>query len=380
MINCDANASYGLLPEVREAVSAWSVDFANPSAIHQLGQRARAILEEARNELSGLMQLDSRQRIVFTSGATEALNQALFYPFWNLSRNQTKDVNYLTTTTEHPATLTTFHKLASLGITTNIFDNQKQEIFSMKSFLKEVTPETICCSLMFANNETGYIYPVKEIFTQIKKDFSSVYTVCDAVQALGKLPINYSELNADFIAISGHKIGALTGIGALVVNDHLPARALISGGPQELSWRAGTENLLGAYSLGIAAKVMKSQLSNNLKSYKKIKQKLIAEIQAQLPNAKINFEQIETLPNTISLEIPRIKADDLVVAMDLAGIAISSGSACASGKPSPSHVLLAIGKSEEQARSTIRISFRADLSAEEQSQLVNHLVKNVPVS
>ncbi len=376
MINCDANASYGLLPEVREAIAAWSVDFANPSAIHQLGQRARAILEEARSELSALMQLNSKQRIVFTSGATEALNQALFYPFWSL-KGQFQNINYLTSTIEHPATLTTFQKLSSYGVPTNIFDNYKSEIFSAEDFLQQVNSETICCSMMFANNETGYIYPVQEIFKAIKQDFPKTYTICDAVQVLGKLPINFSKLDADFIAISGHKLGSLTGIGALVVNDQFSAEALISGGPQELSWRAGTENILGAYTLGIAAKVMRVKLVENLNYYHLIKQSLISEIKAKLPTAKINFEDALTLPNTISLEIPGIKADDLVVAMDLAGIAISSGSACASGKPSPSHVLLAIGKTEEEARSTIRISFRPDLTVADRHYFIAQLVKNV---
>ena len=355
--NFDANACYGLLPEVRNAIACLP-DLYNPSSIHQNGQKSRAILEVARTQLAELLNISKEQRVVFTSGASESNTQALFYPFWE-KLNQESSANLIISAIEHPSVIESARKLEKHGIELRIWNPfSTAGVEGLDELLDE---NTRLISIMTANNETGLVLPVSDIFKKVKEFNPKIFTHTDAVQAAGKLEFKANEIQADFISLSAHKLGALTGVGALIVNRDFENLPLIFGGPQESRWRAGTENVVGIYSFGIAAEVWNKNAVNWRKGMNQVRNNLVDFVINNCPNIK-PYTPENSLPNTISLEIAGKLADDLVVAFDVAGIAVSSGSACASGKPLPSHVLLAMGKSLEQARSTLRISYRADVS------------------
>jgi cysteine desulfurase len=218
---------------------------------------------------------------------------------------------------------------------------------------------------MYANNETGQIFALEEIAAQARALNPEILIHSDAVQAIGKTAFNFSSLGLDMITVSGHKLGALSGVGALVLKNGFEFEPQILGGPQEQYLRAGTENVLGIVSLGEAAKHIRKNLKQRIACLGELKKEALEIIGRDLPQAVVHCRGISSLPNTLSLRIPGILADDLVVAMDLEGVLISSGAACASGKPEPSHVLVAYGLSPAEARETIRLSFTAELSLED---------------
>lgn len=370
IINLDANASYGLLPEVKERI-ALCESLYNPSSIHQNGQKARALLEDSRSTIADFIGLSSEQRLIFTSGASESNTQALFYPFWKEINNNSV-ANLIVSTIEHPSILEAAVKLSDLGIEVRYFNPFATD--AIPEFFSLIDSNTKMVSIMMANNETGLILPVEDIFSRVKKYSNSIITHTDAVQAVGKIAFRADSLNADFISISAHKLGALSGTGALIVPKDFENRTLISGGPQESRWRAGTENVIGISSFAAAISCWKQNSLSWIGRMQNIKTELLHFIASSFPTININTT-LQSLPNTINIEIPGRLADDLVVAFDLLGIAISSGSACASGKPLPSHVLLAMGKTPEQARSALRISFRADLSDTEIGMIKDAFLK-----
>ena len=366
LLNCDANACYGVLPEVQAALAKFQLDYSNPSAIHQGGQTARAIVENARQSLALALNISSDQRIVFTSGATEANNMAVMFPFWQaLASGEIANMSAVCTAIEHPSVLEAFRYLEEAGLDLRIISPEASGTIRPENVKALVDDSTRLLSMMSANNETGCILPVQEVFEQVKIDYPNCLLHTDAVQLPGKTVMDCAAMSADFISISGHKLGALTGIGALVVNDNLNVQALLRGGPQEQRYRAGTENLSGIYSMGIAAKSLYSEQETRTESLSKKRLEIISSLASLFPDLEFNCQNENTLANTVSVYIPGVLADDLVVAMDLAMVAVSSGSACASGKPLASHVLMAMGQSEERARATIRISFKSDLSEQD---------------
>lgn len=371
MINFDANASYGLLPEVKSAIKKFELFQANPSSIHQLGQNARGLIEEARTNVSNLLKVGPNQRLVFTSGASESNTQAIFSSYWN-DIGEKNSANIVTTAIEHPSVLEAVNHLEKLGIEKRLVYPKESGEIRISDFLDQIDNNTRLVSFMIANNETGYILPIEELVKEIRGKFPDIVIHCDAVQALGKMEVDYSSLGIDLISFSAHKIGGLSGVGALVVNKSIKVDPIIYGGPQESRYRAGTENLLGIYSFGLAAKALLGKLTNDISAMKASKNHICKELNNNFGNSiAINCQGLDILPNTISLEIKDVFSDDLVVALDLKGICISSGAACASGKPLPSHVLLAMGKSEEKAKSTVRISFRADLSDKDRDDFLS---------
>lgn len=330
-INFDANATLELHPVLR-GMSLNLDEMLNPSSIHTPGQRARMCLEKTREAILHLLELNSDYRVIFTSGATEANNLAI-----NLGKN------IISSVFEHVSVLEPLKQKNSLLL-------EKLNREELDKFDQEIDLSTF----MQANNETGEIYNL---------DFLDGYKFLkhtDAVQALGKFKTNYKKY--DLISISGHKLGALAGVGALIVKKSIRLNPLILGGSQELFNRAGTENLFGIYTLGLVCEDLISAQDAQFKKladYKKI-------VLEQINNLPIKILKLESqLPNTIHLTIDGIVADDLVVACDLEGLCISAGSACASGKPNPSHVLLSMGYSEAQAKSSVRVSISPFLTLEQ---------------
>ena len=233
MHNFDGNACLGLLPDVQAALADFDYSYANPSAIHQLGQRARALVEDSRSNLAKLLKVSPDQRIIFTSGATESNNIALFYPYYRARLKGTDLPRYLSSSIEHPAVLETLLRLNSLGCQSILQTPSKFRILNEDLFSHDLKNISFL-RLMAANNETGAINDISQVFRKAKKLNSQILTHTDAVQAIVKQDFDLGSLSADFVSLSGHKMGALTGIGALVLNDNLAAGSHSFGGPQEM--------------------------------------------------------------------------------------------------------------------------------------------------
>lgn len=388
-VNLDVNASWGLDPAVAVRLEQLKRHGLNPSSIHTQGQRARFMVEEARERLRSCLGLDNDWGVIFTSGATEANNTVVMSPFWDRLGKRFEscaEAQVVVSALEHPSVLEPVARLERLGFKTTRVAPDPSGVVHAQAMAQAVTVQTKLVSLMTANNETGVVMPVREAAELIRASVPSAVIHTDAVQALGKLPFKLPELGVDVATFSGHKIGALTGVGAIVYRRSRPVEALLLGGAQERHARAGTENVLGIASFGIAAELLAQSLDNRIEKMQKacaVIGKVLAHARPQaaqighaqraptgiegrtLANTEIGHAPSApagmVLPNTLSITFPGIKADDLVVALDLKGICISSGAACASGKPDPSHVLLAMGYTPEQARSTVRISVGADL-------------------
>ena len=376
-INFDINATYGLLPEVADAIAPYRDELLNPSSIHQGGQRARMLLEDARDSVRNLLDLSREDTVVFTSGATEANNTAILSSYWNYfsvgTLRSSITPSFVTTTIEHPCITEAARRLSDIGVDVRYVSPRSDGLFSSDDFTSQVDDHTKLVSMMLVNNETGYLLDVPLFSKAIKQKESRCLIHCDAVQAIGKLPVSLTQLGVDMISLSGHKIGALFGIGALCIKSDIGIDPLIIGGPQETRRRAGTENLLGIVSFGIASKIAKREQSNRQKEMSLYRDRIIAALKA-VPESRINLAQLPHIGNTISVMIPGVQTGDIVVALDLQGIYVSSGSACASGKPEPSPVLQAFGFTAEEAASSFRISVGASYNEEQFTDALNRLV------
>jgi len=353
-INFDANASYGLLPQVKEGLERLGFDHLNPSSVHSGGQKAKALVEEAKTQILKFACLDAKTYdVVFTSGATEANNTAIFSVAEKyLNQTSRQNIHFLTSAVEHPSVLAPMRRLRSLGFTVN------EEVFGRDP---SVLGPAVFASVMLANNETGEIFDLKGLMSELKTNSPQLVFHSDCVQALGKLNLDFSSFGFDMLTFSGHKLGALPGVGALVFRRSLELIPLILGGAQQKGYRAGTENVLGIASFGLAAASLGAKLQERVREFQKRKEILRTILTAGVSQIEFNAEVGNSLPNTLSVWIKGVHADDLVVALDLDGILVSSGSACSSGRPEPSHVLLALGQTEKRVKETIRISLTAEV-------------------
>ncbi len=380
-LNLDANASYGTLPGLAEEALRLTRFGLNPSSIHRGGQGARALIEEARDSVAAAIGATSGVRIVFTSGATEANNMALMLPYWEALRGDSRQIHLLTTALEHPSVMEPARRLERLGVALSLARPQPMSALSSADVCQCLSPQTRLVSVMAANNETGEVFPVTEVASRARQAVPTVLVHTDAVQAFGKVPLAWDALAVDMLSISGHKIGALSGVGALVVRKENLAEAFLLGGPQEMHLRAGTENLIGIVSFGLAAQALVGEMAKRCDLMRRAVSVVRQVLTQELPNIEFNADNRERLPNTLSLRIPGLHADDLVAALDLEGIFVSSGAACASGKPEPSHVLLAMGMTAQAAKETLRISVRGDLGEDDArlaAQKVCSVVKRRP--
>jgi len=354
-INLDRNATYGVLPEVSETLRALDWGYlGNPSSIHQSGQRARYLIEEARGEILTAVGAEPADRIIFTSGATESNNMVV------LGAALRKSCHIVTTAIEHPALLEAAKEAGARGADVTIVPVDKTGAASFEQLKNGIHSRTGLVTLMYANNETGALQPVSEIGEHLRNIGSPAIFHSDAVQALGKSDFSFSKLKLDLASISAHKIGGLPGVGALVAKAGLELTPLLFGGPQEKRARAGTENVLGIVSFGAAARILNRQRDDRIQRLRTNREIIWSVLRDSLENIKPTVDLGWTLPNTLSLFIKDIDSADLVVGLDLEGVEISSGAACASGKPGASHVLTGMGYSEQEARSIIRISVGAE--------------------
>jgi len=364
-INLDANASYGVLPEVIEGVRE-ALGTLNPSSIHGGGQRARAMVELARDRLAALLGLTKSERIIFTSGATEANSTAILAPFLGTRSQPTEGSaqwEWVTSAVEHHSVLEPCLRLGRCGFR-GMAAPARAGYLRADEVAAVVAETTQLLTVMYANNETGHVTPLREIVATVRAR-SGCRIHIDAVQHLGKSAEPLFDLPIDSASFSAHKIGGLTGVGALVVKSESSFEPMLVGGAQELRHRAGTENVPGIVSFGIAADVVRKDLGGRIERMRAARRFIEESIHRDVPNCRFNSPTEGGLPNTLSVTFPGVRADDLVVALDLNGVYVSSGAACASGKPEPSHVLTGMGLSDEEARATIRISVRGDNTTHE---------------
>jgi cysteine desulfurase len=374
-INFDANASYGVLPEVTDEVNKLlKTGIHNPSSLHFAGQRARGILDQARQSIKDLLQVDDNSRIVFTSGATESNNMAVFTALKAYCKTK-QSAKVLYSEEEHHSVLEAISLAKELnpslvvnGIKRGSYTVEEQLISSLSG------DEKLIC-LMAANNETGEVYNTRQVKNAIRDLARSALLHVDAVQVVGRIPFSIESSGADTLTISGHKIGALSGIGALILTQSAMWHPLLVGGPQERRLRAGTENVVGIHSLGVAARCALEKLEKRRQAMLAAKEFAWRRIAAEIPAAKLVTTAKECLPNTLMIHIPTLISSDLIVACDLEGVLISSGAACASGKPEPSHVLLALGMSRESAKECVRLSFKGEHTNEELERGVASFIK-----
>jgi cysteine desulfurase NifS len=349
-IYLDNNATTPVAAEVKKAMLPYlGAVYGNPSAIHDVGTQAREGLENARRQVARLLNAKPR-RIIFTGGGSESDNMAIkgiAYAY------REKGNHIITSSIEHPAILKTCQFLEKTGYRVTYLKVDKDGIIHPEELSRAITPETILISLMLANNEVGTIQPIKELCRIAHAKGILFHT--DAVQAAGKIKIDVENLDVDLLTISGHKFHGPKGIGILYLRKGLEIEPLIHGGKQEKGLRAGTENMPGIIGIGKAAELVLESLKDN-ERLKQLRDMLADGIYRIIPEARLNGHPEQRLPNTLNLTLPGLRGESLVIALDQHGISLSSGSACKSGSPDPTHVLIAMGRSVEEAHCSVRFS------------------------
>ena len=344
---------------------------ANPSSVHRDGQRARHRLEDARGQVARLLGCGAKE-IVFTSGGTEADNLAVL----GAVRASTKAARHVVTTAiEHPAVLNACRQLEKESVDVTYVRPEPDGWVSPEAVRAALRAETLLVSAMHANNETGVVQPVAEI-GRIAREAGVLFHV-DGVQAVGKIPVDVEALGADLYSISGHKINAPKGVGALYVRKGVTLQPLQFGGRHEGGRRAGTENVPGAIALGAAADWAMAHLDEQAKLYSQVRYRIERRVAGEIPNVMVNGWTAPRLPNTVNIAFAGIEGEALVIALDLRGFAVSSGSACSSGAVEPSPVLIAMGLEAAQAKASLRFSVGRGNTIEQADALVDAIALSV---
>lgn len=332
----DYNATTPLRPSVKTALVSLLNEVGNPSSIHQHGRTSRKHLEKTRQILSTVFGCGPHE-VTFTSGATEANNQIL----------RGFEGTVIMSAIEHSSV----RNVRSDARICPVDKNGVLDLESLDRLLSEIE-WPVLVAVMFANNETGVVQPLTDVISLVKKR-EKAWVHCDVVQGLGKITTDFRTLGADTYSLSGHKIGGPSGSGAMIHKEGFPLKPLIGGGGQERFMRSGTPNILGIVGLGIA---LEDCFKDNWKDIERLRNKMEADIKAICPHATIFGASVHRLPNTSCFTMPGVRNDTQAINFDLAKISLSAGSACSSGTVKPSSVLLAMGVSEEEALSAIRVS------------------------
>ena len=356
----DHNATTPVDPEVLQAMLPFlGQEFGNASSIHSAGQRARAAVEAARASVAALLGAKPSE-IVFTSGGTEADNLAVL---GTLAAADGAKRHLITSRIEHPAVLGACHALGRRGVEISYLPVGRDGIVDPADVRKALRPETALISVMHANNELGTVQPVEEI-GRIAAEADVIFH-SDAVQSAGKLPLDVNQLGVDLLSISAHKLYGPKGVGALYVRTGTALEAQFHGGHDERDPRPGTENVAGIAGLGKAAELARRDLTEDAGRLRGLRDRLERELLAAVPEARLNGDAQRRVPNTANISFLGAGGEALVIALDLKGIACSTGAACSSGAIEPSHVLTAIGLSPLEARASLRISLGRGTTAGE---------------
>ena len=367
----DHNATTPVESSVLDAMLPYlSGEFGNAASIHSFGQRARAAVETAREQVAALIGARP-QEIVFTSGGTEADNHAILGTVAALvswpnvpSKNPLDDYerrlsiahleHVITSSIEHEAVLNTCQELEKRGVSVTYLPVDREGLISPDQLRQAIRKETVLITVMHANNELGTVQPLEEI-GRIAGE-ADVYFHTDAVQSMGKLTIDVNALHLDLLALSGHKFYAPKGIGALYIRGGTRLQQLLYGGHHQRGFRPGTENVAGIVGLGKAAEVARQSLAEDAARISVLRDQLEQGLLSRVPYSRANGARAKRTPNTSNITFPGIEGEALVIALDLKGLACSTGAACSSGAVEPSHVLTAIGLTPDEARASLRFS------------------------
>lgn len=351
-IYLDHAATTPVKPEVLEAMLPWFTEnFGNPSTVYSIGRTSKKAIEEARETVARIIGAEPRE-IFFTGSGTEADNWAIKGAAY---ANMKKGKHIITTSIEHHAVLHTCQYLESEGFEVTYLPVDEYGLVSPEQVEAAIRPDTILISVMFANNEIGTIQPIAEIGKIAREKGICFHT--DAVQAMGSIRVNVSDLNVDMLSMSAHKFYGPKGVGALYIRKGVKLTSFMHGGAQERGRRASTENVPGIVGLAKALELADKNMDEHNKKLIALRDRTIAEIEEKIPYVRLNGHREKRLPGNVNFSFEFIEGESLLLMLDLKGIAASSGSACTSGSLDPSHVLLAIGLTHERAHGSLRLTF-----------------------
>jgi cysteine desulfurase len=365
-IYLDHNATTPLDPAVIDAMtSVLKEEFGNPSSVHHFGQRAKAVIDGARSAVAALIGADPAE-VVFTSGGTESDNFAIRGVAEALERSGRRHL--IASSIEHEAVLNTLKALARRGWKTTLLPVDQTGIVSPETLRAALTDETAIVSVMHANNEIGTIQPITELATLAHERGALFHT--DAVQSAGKIPIDVSALGVDLLSLSAHKFYGPKGVGAIWIKRGLRLLPPVTGGKQERNRRAGTENVAGIAGLGKAAAHAAATMAQEGTRLAALRDQLEAGVLRTVTGTDVNGARTPRVPNTTNISFDRVEAESLLIALDLEGIAVSTGSACSSGTLEPSHVLKAMGLPAHRTQNSIRFSLGAANTAADVDRVI----------
>jgi cysteine desulfurase len=368
----DHAATTPVRPEVLEAMLPYltAQSFGNPSSAHRFGRAARAGIEQARRQVAEAVGAEPNQ-VVFTSGGTEADNLSIVGASL-AARDRGEQMCAAVSAVEHKAVLAAAHAVCHLGGREIVLPVDSGGLLEMRALDEALADHPAVVSVMWVNNETGVVQQISEIAGRCRE--AGVIFHTDAVQAMGKVPVSAAGLSCTLLTISGHKIGAPKGIGALIIRDRKAVEAIIHGGGQQFGIRPGTENVAGAVALGRAAELASAEQASVAERLRGLRDDLAGRLKAAVSGLVVNAESSDRAPHLLSVAVTDADSEALLMHLDLAGIAASSGSACSTGAVEPSHVLVAMGVSRDLALGTIRFS----LGRESTSDDVDRAVEVVP--
>lgn len=370
-IYCDYNAT---TPAAREVLSAMepflNTRFANPSSLHQAGKDAAKALRLARKQIAKFFQIEEDHEILFTSGGTESNNTAI-----RSALRTTGKRRIVTTSVEHSSIRKLCHQLVKEGYEIHELPVDSEGKLDLEVLKDSLTEDTAVLSIMLANNETGVLFPVEEI-GKIARTAGILFHI-DAVQAAGKYPLALKAIFADFVSVSAHKFYGPKGTGFLYIRKDTPFYPLIMGGGQERGRRAGTENAAGIVGMAAACELVASDFQGEMSRLAALRDGFEMRVMKEISGVEISGSGARRIPNTSNLRFPGMDGEALLIALDEKGIYASNGSACLSGSPEPSHVLQAMGFSDEEASSAIRFSFGRYTTQDEVNRIVSILAQTV---
>ena len=364
----DNNATTAVAPEVREAILPYLGEFyGNPSSMHTFGGQVADAVENARDTMANLLGA-SPDEIIFTSCGSESDNAAI----WSAIQTQPEKRHLITTRVEHPAILSVMQHWERQGYRVTYLGVDNKGRLDLDEYAAALTPDTALASIMFANNEVGNIYPIQRMAEMAKEKGVLFHT--DAVQAVGKTPIDLAHLPADMLSLSGHKLHAPKGIGVLYVRKGVRFRPFLRGGHQEKGRRAGTENVPYIVGLGAAAKLAADHMQEERVNVAMLRDRLEQGLLKLIPDCMVNGDVENRLPNTTNIAFKNVEGEAILLMLDRLGVCASSGSACTSGSLEPSHVLRAMGVPFTYAHGSIRLSLSRYSTQEE----VDYVIENFP--
>jgi len=373
LIYLDNAASTAVHPEVvKEMMPYFDTQYGNPSSIHQFGRKAKNAIQKARKQVAALIGAEPDE-ILFTSGGTES-NNTILYGIPKLQGSHLDQNHIITSSIEHEAILQPCKEFENIGIKITYLPVDEHGIVDPNDIANSINSHTVLVSIMLANNEVGTIQPIKEISEICNKYQIPLHT--DAVQAVGKVPINVKELGVDALSISSHKINGPKGVGALFIKKGFTVVPYLLGGGQENGMRSGTENVASIVGFGKACEIAKEKLNENISHFQTLHSSMLSKIVKEIPHVKLNGHTEKRIFNNIHLTFLGVNGEDLIIKLDEHGIAASTGSACSVHTQKASHVLKAMGFNHEQITGSLRISFGYMNTLDEINQTVE-VLKNV---